>query len=268
MLAPLVLLSGCGGGGGSDGGTTVVAASYPLAFLVEEIAADGVTVENLTPAGVEPHDLELGPRDVARVRAADIVLLLGGFQPAVEDAARGSGATVLDLLPEGATDPHVWLDPTEYARLAPKVAEVVPADAARVQVLEHRLEELDIQYEVGLADCERREIVVSHAAFGALAARYDLEQIPLAGLTPGAEATPKDLERVARLVRERGITTIFVEPLVAPGEAEAIARETGAQTAVLDPIEGLTKEAQERGDDYFSLMQANLTALREALGCR
>ena len=48
-------------------------------------------------------------------------------------------------------------------------------------------------------------------------------------------------------VRETGATTVFVEPLVSPRVVETVAREAGAQTAVLNPIEGLTQSEQARG---------------------
>jgi zinc transport system substrate-binding protein len=69
-------------------------------------------------------------------------------------------------------------------------------------------------------------------------------------------------------VREHAATTVFFETLVSPRLAETVARETGAETAVLNPLEGLTQEELERGEDYFSVMRANLAALREALACR
>ena len=77
-----------------------------------------------------------------------------------------------------------------------------------------RLEELDRAYQEGLADCARREIVTSHAAFGYLADRYGLEQIPIMGSSPEGEPAPRDLERAVDAVRETGATTVFVEPLV------------------------------------------------------
>jgi len=267
-------LGGCGGAQADGAGTgrlEVVAGFYPLAFAASEIGGDGVVVTNLTPLGAEPHDLELSPRDVERVRAADLVLYLGaGFQPALEDAvakAEGRAVDALAGLELTAGDPHVWLDPVRYEEIAARVGEALDRPEA-ARAFSERLTGLDLEYEAGLADCERREIVTSHAAFGYLAERYGLEQISVTGLAPEAEPAPRELERVARLARERGATTIFFEALVSPELAETVAREIGAETAALDPLEGLTGEEAEGGEDYFSLMLRNLAVLREALGCR
>jgi zinc transport system substrate-binding protein len=131
-----------------------------------------------------------------------------------------------------------------------------------------QLHALDEEYRTGLADCERRELVTAHDAFGYLADRYGLEEIPISGLSPETEPSPQDLEAVADLVRERGVTTVFTETLLSPEIGETVAREAGATTAVLDPLEGLTQDELDRGDDYFTVMEANLAALREGLGCR
>jgi zinc transport system substrate-binding protein len=267
----VVLLTACGASV-SAGPDTVVASFYPLAFAAEEIAP-GVPVENLTPAGAEPHDLELSPIDAASVRDARLVLLLGqGFQPQLEDAA-GDGDNVLrlldtaglDLLPNG--DPHVWLDPVRYARIVERIGQSLGAEEAASKLVA-RLEDLNAEYREGLANCERHELVTSHEAFAYLAQRYGLEQIPITGLSPEAEPQPADLAHVVDLVKERGVTTIYFETLVSPRIADTVARETGAETAVLDPIEGLTPAEIAKGEDYFTRMRANLQALEEGLGCR
>jgi len=264
---------GCGGGSaGAPAKETVVASFYPLAYAAEEVGNGGIDVENLTPAGAEPHDLEVSPQDVAAIREADLVLLLGdGFQPQLEDAA-GTGKKVLRLLdtpglalrPDG--DPHVWLDPLRYAKIVGRIGQALqrPDAAARLQA---RLRDLDGEYRTGLAHCERREIVTSHEAFGYLAERYGLEQVAITGLSPEVEPEPAKLQHVVELVRERGVTTIYFETLVSPRIAETVARETGAKTAVLNPIEGLTKNEISQGENYFSLMRTNLRTLREGLGC-
>jgi zinc transport system substrate-binding protein len=283
LIFLLVLVPACGGDSGSSAAsdrTNVVAAFYPLAWAAERVGGDQVKVRNLTPPGAEPHDVELTPRDVERIRSADVVIYLGaGFQPAVEDAVEGADGTTVDVLEgielapanedeEGLTqDPHIWLDPTRYAAAVETIADSLDRpDEGRALVDE--LQELDRQFEAGLADCDRRELVTTHAAFGYLADRYGLEQISISGLTPEAEPTPRALEQIIDRVRASGATTIFFETLVSPRLAETVARETGAETAVLDPLEGLSEEDLDRGADYLSVMRDNLAALHRGLGCR
>ena len=272
VLAAAVALTGCGnGGGGSSSRPRVVAGFYPLAFAAREIGGRGVDVSDLTPPGSEPHDLELTPSKVRTIDEADVVLLLGhGFQPQVEDAA-GSGQRVAYLLDTPGLarrddDPHVWLDPVRFSRVVERIGALLHRPA-RARRLVERLQRLDGEYRRGLARCRRREIVTSHEAFGYLADRYGLRQVAITGLSPEAEPTPGKLARVLDAVRETGATTVFFETLVSPRLAETVARETGARTAVLDPVEGLTGAESDAGADYFSLMRRNLAALRAALGC-
>jgi zinc transport system substrate-binding protein len=295
MLAPVVVtrivlifalglaalsVAACGGeaSSASDGRTQVVAGFYPLAFAAAEIGGDRVEVTNLTPPGAEPHDVELSVRDVERVRDADLVLYLGqGFQPSLEDAVEDDG-TALDLLEglelregvedeEDALDPHVWLDPVRFAQVVERIGAELGGEAPARQ-LASQLRALDGEYSAALADCERRELVTAHDAFGYLGERYGLEVLPITGISPESEPSPQDLARVSELVRERGVTTVFVEPLLSPEIGETVAREAGAETAVLNPLEGLTEEELDRGENYFTVMRANLEALKDGLGCR
>ena len=274
-IAGSVLAAGCGSDNSAD---AVVAAFYPLAFAAEQVAPAGTEVAGLTPPGAEPHDLELSARDVEEVRAAELVVYAGGgFQPAVEDAVAGRSGrsvdvlSVVDLLQAGehggtGADPHVWLDPVRYARIARAIATELGRPEAADAFVE-RLEELDGEYMRGLARCDRREVVTSHTAFAYLADRYDLEQVSLAGVTPEAEPDARGIVRLVREVRESGATTVFFEPLVSSRLAETVAREAGVATAALDPLEGPTSEQADAGADYFSVMRENLAALRTALGC-
>jgi zinc transport system substrate-binding protein len=276
LTALLALAAGCGGGEGpADGRVSVAAAFYPLAYAAEEIGGDQVEVRNLTPPGAEPHDVELSARDVERIRAADVVLYLGsGFQPNFERAVDGAQGKKVDLLQglkllsgDDGVDPHVWLDPLRYAEQARRIGDVLDRQA-QADRFGARLRMLDAEFERGLARCARNEIITSHAAFGYLADRYGLEQIALTGITPEAEPTARDLERIVREVERSGATTVFFETLVSPRLAETVAREAGAKTAVLNPLEGLSQEELDEGQDYFSVMRENLATLRQALGCR
>ena len=269
------LLAGCGGAAGS-GKRSVIAAFYPLAFAAERLGGPRLHVENLTPPGAEPHDLELTPQAVGRIESANVVLYLShGFQPAVSKAvaqANGERIDVLAGLPlrqsseEGlSADPHVWLDPVLFTHVVRRIGTVLHRP---VGPLVAQLEQLDRDYRTGLAHCTRNEIVTSHAAFGYLAQRYGLRQVSITGLAPESEPSPQQLAHVVDVVRRTHATTVFFETLVSPRLADTVAREVGAKTAVLDPIEGLTPSEQAHGDNYLTLMRSNLAAIRKALDCR
>jgi zinc transport system substrate-binding protein len=246
----------------------VVASFYPLAWAAESVAnASTRDVVDLTPPGAEPHDIELSPSDVETIDRAELVIYIGGgFQPAVEDAVASRKGRSLDLLRDGE-DPHIWLDPVRFAQSVERIARAVGAAGSADRAIRD-VKELDAQYRNALARCQRRVIVTSHAAFGQLAHRYRLTQIALAGLSPEAEPSPRDLERLVDEVRASCATTVFTEPLVSSRVAETVAREAGVSVAELDPIEGLSESRLSAGEDYLSVMRENLITLREALGCR
>ncbi len=291
------MLSGCGAltGASDTDDRAAVASFYPLAWVTERVAGDDWTVTNLTAPGGEPHDLELSIAATADLSEAALVVYLDGFQPAVDDAvetnAQGTrldAASVVELRPvadhsgddhaheethdHGDLDPHFWLDPLLMADLthavADRLAELDPEHAddyrARAQDLVADLEAMDAAYVEGLDACARDLVVVSHDAFGYLA-RYGLHLEPIAGLSPDAEPTPATLAALSDLIEEEGLTTVFSERLASPALAETLATDLGIETAVLDPIEGLTDETA--GQDYLSLMHDNLSALEEANGC-
>ena len=267
----------------------VVATFYPLAWMAEQIGGDDVTVTNLTPPGVEPHDLELAPDQVEALADADLALVMGrGFQPGPEKvAARRSRATIviLDSLSLGAgqvteggrgIDPHVWLDPVQFSSIRQEIVSslsavrpaAAEAFAARATALGADLDALDADFRAGLSGCARTIIVTNHAAFGRMATRYGLIQEAISGLSPDAEPDPQRLADLADLVKAKGVTTVFMEELAPKVFAETLAREAGIATEVLSPIEGLTAAEVADGASYLSVMRANLATLRRALDCQ
>lgn len=291
----LLAITACSAPPSTDGRLPVVVSFYPLQFVAERVGGDKVAVSNLTTPGAEPHDLELTAKQVASLTRASLVVYQKGFQPAVDSAvADERPRRVLDVstvvpLHEHETgddeggahghdhqggDPHTWLDPSAMVAYATAVADALsaadPGHAGeyrqRADALVAELRDLDRAYADGLRTCDRRVFVTSHAAFGYLAERYDLEQVGIAGLEPGTEPSPARIAEVQRIVRERHVTTIFYETLASPKVAETMARDLGVKTAVLDPVEGLTPSS--RGSDYLEVMRSNLAALKEANGCR
>jgi zinc transport system substrate-binding protein len=286
-LAACVASSGADGGQpGSDGRLRLVASFYPLQYVTQRITGDRASVTSLTPPGAEPHDLELTPKDVAAVSDADLVIYLKGFQAAVDDAAENeAGDHGEDVRPaadldrsvseEGVTgtDPHFWLDPVRLSAVSTliehRLATIDPDGAGSYQAnltsLTGDLRTLDGELRAGLATCANKNLVTSHQAFGYLAERYGLTQVGISGLSPEEEPNPATLAKVADFVRAHRVRTIYYETLVSPAIAQTVARETGARTAVLDPIEGLTSSSD--GRDYLAVMRSNLNHVKEGQPC-
>lgn len=170
-------------------------------------------------------------------------------------------------------DPHVWLDPLLALKQAERVLEaLVAADAVNEQyfrdnftALKAQFEQLDAEFRAALRGKARNKFIVTHLSFAYLAERYGLEQVGIAGLSPQAEPTARELTGLVRLIREYGIRYIFQEPLVTPRLAQVLAAETGAGILELNPLEGLLPEEIAAGKDYFSVMRENLAQLQRAL---
>lgn len=285
---------------GSDA-LAVTASFYPVEEIAHRIGGDRVAVTGLVPPGGGAHDHEPSAAQLTDLSSADVALFLGGgFQPGVEAALDtvADSATVVDLLDDlellpvtdqlpgtggevdgevlaDGTDPHVWLDPENMIVMAERVAEVfAQADPegsdeytrnAATYVAE--LSALSTEMAEGLASCDSNVIVTSHRAFEYLARRFDLVQIPIAGISPEVEPSAQALQAVAEAARANDVQVIFFEENLPADLAETIAAEIGASTDVLDPVETLSDEQLAAGDSYLTVQRANLDALVRGLGC-
>ncbi|MFG2947478.1 metal ABC transporter substrate-binding protein [Streptomyces adustus] len=285
----------------AGGELDVVASFYPMAFLAERIGGSHVRVTSLTKPGQEPHDLEVSVRQRVRIEEADAVLYLKGLQPTVDEVvAQSEAKTKIDAAAlttleqhgtevgghaaehdtddhdheEAGKDPHIWLDPVKYAEVARGVGAALekadPKHAAdyrkNTAALAGELGELDTRFRQGLAGVRSKVFITTHAAFGYLAERYGLTEEAVSGLDPESEPSVNRVKDLETMAKADGVTTVFYETLVSDRTARTIAKDAGLRTDVLDPIEGITD--QSRGTDYFSVQEANLKALRTALGAK
>ncbi|MFI6374832.1 metal ABC transporter substrate-binding protein [Streptomyces sp. NPDC050546] len=296
-------LTACSSDSAATGNTEkfdVVASFYPMAFLAEQIGGDHANVTSLTEPGQEPHDLEISTQQRAQLEEADAALFLKGLQPAVDEAVTQTGietkidAASLTHLEDHGTgghthengeeahseeeehgrDPHVWLDPVKYAEIAQGVGKAFekadPDHAAdykkNTEALVKKLNGLNSDFENGLKDSKSKVFFTNHAAFGYLAERYGLTQEAISGVDPESEPSAARVKELQQEAKADGVTTVFYETLVSDRTAKTLARDANLKTDVLDPLEGITDKS--RGDDYFQVMEANLKALRTALGAK
>lgn len=312
---------------------------YPMYEFTRHVAGNLANVENLVPAGMEPHDWEPTAQDMAKLTEADVLVYNGaGLESWVGqalDSATGSnlkaieasqGIDIMEGSEEeghshshgdeahaddhdhdhgeeahsdaehdhehgehaheehshgesghvhnhGGLDPHVWLSPQlaiqEVRNIEKGLSEAAPEYKeqfkANADAYVTELEALDNEFTEGLKDSKRRDFITQHAAFGYLAKQYGLTQVPIAGLSPDQEPSPAQMADIVQFAKENHVKTIFFETLVSSKVADTIAKEIGAKTDVLNPIEGLTEEELAAGNDYVRVMRSNLEALKTAL---
>ncbi len=282
----------------ADGKVTVVTSTYPLTFLVQRIGGDRVSVVQLVKPGVEAHDFEPAPSDIRTIANADVFFY---NHPAFEGwalaaaTASGSGpgggrgvtavqTVILESGDEGrggqgidgaSFDPHVWLNPIAALEQGDKItAALVAADpdgsaeyVRNGEGLGAELRGLDDLIAAGLSNCALDTVVVSHLAFGHMAARYGFSQVGLAGLSPESESGPSHIASAIEQIGELGIRHILQEPIVDSRLAKTVADETGTDILLLHPLAVRTADEVRDGEDYVSIMKANAETLKIALQC-
>lgn len=297
-------VSACSSSNAADGGKNgdklkVVASFYPMQYLAEQIGGSHVSVSTLTEPGVEPHDLELKPRQTAELNAAGFILYLKGLQPAVDKAIAQSeaknkvdAATLTTLEHHGTevghsheepgheaegeagADPHIWLDPVKYSEVAKAVGNSMgkadPDHAAdykkNADALVKTLDGLNAKFQQGLKTTATKTFITTHSAFGYLAERYGLTQEGIAGLDPESEPSPARIKELQDIAKKDKVGTVFFETLASDKTAKTLAQDGGLKTDVLDPLEGITDKS--KGDNYIEVMESNLAALQKALGAK
>lgn len=257
----------------------IITSFYPLYFFANEIGGERVTVRNITPPGVEPHDFDPTARELAEIEQSDLLILNGGIEiwgEKVKKLLQGNVVVLVageDLF--SGPDPHIWLNPRlaklEIERIQTTLSKIDPEYSTyylpNAKALLAKMDLLDKNFTEGLDDCQTRNFITSHSAFSYLAKQYNLNQVSISGFSPDDEPSAKQLAEISLFAKQNNIKYIFYEKLASPKLAETVANEIGAETLVLDPLEGLSNNDINQGKNYFDLMQQNLINLEAALQC-
>lgn len=283
----LSILGGCSTNKGDEDNSKlkIYTSFYTMYDFTSKIAGDKAEVINLVTDGTEPHDWEPSTTDMVALEKADMLVYNGAgmehWVSQVSDSLQNDiilveaskGVEIISGEEEEHSDPHVWLD-VKNAKLEMETIKnaLVQADQANAAYYEEnykkyatQLDTLEEELVNRLGALKDKNIIVSHEAFSYLCKAYGLTQTSIGDLEADAEPDANRIAEIVEFAKENNVTTIFFEELVSPKVATVIANEIGADTAVLNPIEGLTKEQADLGEDYFSLMEANIKALEQAL---
>jgi zinc transport system substrate-binding protein len=256
------------------------ASFYPIYDFVKKIGMDNVNVSTVVPPAIEPHDFEPTPKQVVELQNADLIFINGaGFEEWLDrvgndniiELSKGLSTENEDSVP----DPHIWLDPVLVKNLSTVILDTLitadpnNADYYRNNNIEFNknLDKLNSDINSNLTDCRLNDFIAFHDAFGYFAKRYGLTQHSIEGLAPEAGVNPQSVTDAINLARQLNISIVFAEENIDPRLSETIANEIGGKVLLLNPIELISQEEQDRGEDYFSKMYDNLNNLKIALDC-
>lgn len=301
LLLLLVGISACGKQEAEkeDGKLEIVTSFYPMYDFTKNVAKDKANVSMLIDGGVESHDYEPSAKDMAKIQNADVFVynsnemetwvetvlenidtskvkvieaskgieLLKGSESHDEEEHEGHDH---DHGHSHAFDPHVWLDPLLVKKEVRTISDaLIEIDSKNKDYYEKntteylsKLDKLNDDYVAAFEGAKSRKFVTQHTAFSYLANQYGLEQVAISGLSPDQEPTPKELKGIQDLVKKENINVIYTESSASEKIAKTIADATGAELAVLNPMESVSKKDRENGADYLSIMAENLEALK------
>lgn len=298
LVIPMLLTIGCSKENESnqneEGKIKIYTSIYPLYDFVKKVGGDKVDVTNLVPAGTEPHDWEISTRDIVNLEKADMLIYNGaGIENWTDklintlenkDIVYIKTSEGLDIHKvnknnkndghnHGNYDPHTWLSiknaKMEMENIKNALVKYDPDNEKyyedNYEKYAEKFDELDKKYSNTLEPIKNKVIIVAHEAFGYLCDEYDIKQEGIEGLTPDSEPNPARMREIVKFAKENNVKVIFFEELVSPKVAEVIAKEVNAKIEVLNPLEGLSEEQINNGEDYFTVMEKNLNVLYESM---
>lgn len=284
-----------------DGRLSIVTTIFPGYDWVRVILGDRAADVMLLPGtGVDPHSYQPTAKDIMRLAAADLVIILGGENDGwVDSAATGMNTRLVRLLDvlgsnvkeevivagmqateanNGERDEHVWLSLRNARALCAAIAnalcELDAQNAAtyRVHLAAYtaELDALDAEYTAAVNGAMRKTVLFGDRfPFRYLVDDYDLQYYAaFAGCSAETEASFKTVIFLARKVDELSLPTVLTIENSDGKLARAIIENTKSRTAkvaTLNSMQATTTRDIQEGTRYLDIMQENLRVLKTAL---
>ena len=278
----------------------IVATNFPAYDFARAVAGDEAEVKMLLKPGAEMHDFEPTPQDVIDIKNSDLFVYVGGesdewvadilkdidvgktktlkMMNAVsvveEEAVEGMEAEEEDEEAKGDEaeyDEHVWTSPKNAAKIVDAIAEKIAdkSDRFKKNAADYvaKLDELDAKFRDVVKNAKRKTIVFGDRfPLRYFVDEYDLKYFAaFPGCAEQTEASSKTISFLIDKVKTEEIPVVFKVELSSGKIADIIAKETGAKVVEFNAVHNVSAEDFAAGATYVSLMEKNVSALKEAL---
>lgn len=260
----ILLLVSCRQGSQSTGKPVISVSILPQQYFIERIAGDMVDVNVMIPSGASPATYEPTVSQLTSLNRSSSYLKIGyvGFELGWFDKIRSVNPSMkivdlsdgIELINEteeghsddhshGGVDPHVWMSTinakiiarntyNELLLLLPDEKEML---TSKFNQLELDIDSLHRTITEMLAMKGNRSFMIYHPALSYLARDFNLNQLPLE--TGGKTPSPTHMRRMSDLGKKEDISAIFIQMQFDRKNAEALAREIGAEIVQINPLD-------------------------------
>jgi len=275
----------------------VVATTTTLASIAREVAQDKIRIEAIASPKQNIHHYAPTPKDVFRVKRADVFIhegldLEAWRQPLLDAAGNprflgeekysidvSRGILLLEIpttLSRAEGDihafgnPHYIGDPENAKIIASNIADglanVDPENAAFYQKnasdFNGRLDAKIKDWETRMAGFQGAPVVTYHRSWSYFVKRFGLSVVGEVEPKPGIPPTAKHLAVLMQQIKDKKAKVIIKEYFEENRTPKKIAEETGVRVVNLSQAVGEPENAK----DYLSLMGQNISLLEGALG--
>lgn len=304
VLAMLIIASSCSKNADKthleankqgDGKKIVTVTTSFLYDMVDNLVGDKVEKEFIIPAGEDPHLYTAKPKDLEKIKKADLLLYHGlHFEGKMVDVLEKKGSAVsrtfkkedIGEMEEGekvVVDPHFWFDIKLYKEATKNAAEdlekLLPEEKESIEknlvAYLAKLDELDKENKEKISSIPEasRYLITPHDAFNYFSRVYNIPVKAPQGVSTDSEVANKDIEDTVNFIVKNKVKAIFAESTTDPMRMEKLKEAVKAKGFDVKVVSGegqelfsdsLASEGQV-GDNYIDMYKHNVDLIVENL---